>query len=166
MHNPKLSAALLFLLMFVTINRLEAHGSGFKLNLPDFDLGVGPSVAYVAGPEDGYSLNLDISCTYLIFTASSNLKMLQAGDMRVYGPQLEITAWIFVNLGGGAGYLWGTEEGAVFHLFFGVPFGHPKVFKGKSFFSFGYIEPYYRLNFFKGDLLHEAGIMLKVNTWR
>jgi hypothetical protein len=167
-----------FVLVWVLcwVDAAEAHG-GPNINLPDLDVGVGPSVAYVGGSRQGVSVNLDIALTHAfdwtalginpICSASLNLKYIGGDGTQLFGPQLELSTWILANIGGGVGYWVGSDSGVVTHVFVGVPV---EVSEGSWWLMKTlYLEPYYRLNFFRPRrdwlLLHEAGLMVKVTTF-
>jgi hypothetical protein len=146
----------------------SSYGNG--PNFPEHDLALGPSVAYVHGPSDGVSLNFDTAYTYFLFAASVNLKLnyYPGTGAYLYGPQAELSGWFLANYGLGGGYLWGDQQGPVFHLFFGVPFGDDFLPKSFEPFNSGYCEPYLRLNFFYPhglEFMFEGGLMFKVTTY-
>lgn len=154
---------LLMLIAFTVPDKLLATG-GPLVNFPVNDFGIGPSIAYVTG-DDSFAANLDISYSIFLFTASTNFKYISIEENRYYGPQFEFSVWLLLNLGGGAGYLWGDKEGRVYHFFAGLPVGDDSPFGWFSIDGSVYIEPFYRANFFRGDVYHEFGLMCKFNTF-
>lgn len=141
---------------------LASGGPSFDFPVNDF--GIGPSAAYVTG-DDSFAANIDLSYSIFLFTASTNFKYMSIEGNRYYGPQFEFTVWLLLNIGGGAGYLWGAEEGRVYHFFAGFPVGDDSPFGWFSIDGSVYVEPFYRANFFKGSVYHEFGIMCKFNTF-
>jgi hypothetical protein len=140
------------------------YGQQYNVDLPNKDIGTGPSVAYIySDHKKGYSINYDTSYTYKFFASSVNLKYMNIGGTKNYGFQTEFTFWFLANIGGGAGYLFGDKSAPIYHGFIGVPFGDDD-FKHGPFHSY-YIEPYYRLNYFNKKFIHEAGIMFKITTY-
>ncbi|MBW2699770.1 MAG: hypothetical protein JRF33_03035 [Deltaproteobacteria bacterium] len=137
-------------------------------NLPEDDWSIGPGIAYsnLEG-EHGFALNLDTAYTSFIFSASANLKLMRHENLTTFLPQLELSAWFLLNMGGGVGYSFGDLEGPVLHVFVGLPYGDDWLPTGP--FDAQFIEPYYRLNFIHtgGEWLfmHEVGLMLKVSTY-
>jgi hypothetical protein len=149
--------------------------SGYSPKFPDDDFAIGPSVAYVRGPGNGVSVNLDTSYTCWLFTGSLNLKYDRhpsTGTTR-FGPQAEFTFWFLANVGGGVGYLWGSENGIrasghVYHVFVGLPLGDDFLPKAMKPFKTGYIEPYMRVNFFYPhglQVIYEFGLLFKISTY-
>jgi hypothetical protein len=136
----------------------------YNIALPKNDIGTGPSIAYIySNHKKGYSINYDNSFTYKVFTPSINLKYMNIGGVKNYGFQSEFTFWFIINIGGGAGYLFGSKAAPVYHGFIGIPFGDDD-FKHGPFHSY-YIEPYYRINYFNKKFIHEIGIMSKITTF-
>ncbi|MBN2497229.1 MAG: hypothetical protein JXR96_21735 [Deltaproteobacteria bacterium] len=146
-----------------------AAGQVIHKEMPEHDFGLGPAVAYVRGEGHGFAVDIEGSYTYGFFTAALDFKLARDGDCDLYGPQLELSAWYFVNAGVGAGYLFGGQDGPLVHVFLGVPWGGDFLPDAMEPFSSLYLEPYYRLHFFfPGDgfrLLHEAGLMIKISTY-
>jgi hypothetical protein len=139
-------------------------------SMPSDDLAIGPSVAYLYGPEHGIGFNFDTAYTNSIFAASLNLKYdyFPERKLHLYGPQAEFTAWLLVTFGGGAGYLLGDEHGPVLHAFVGFPIGDDFLPKSLEPFQTGYIEPYVRTNFFFPhglEFCFEGGLMFKMTTY-
>jgi hypothetical protein len=167
----KLLSILLFLL---SINIFSNTGLGVSgIGGGDADLTIGPSLAIMNNSNAeklGKSFNFDIAMTWGLFTASSNFKLIDTNGVVDYGVQLELTFWFFVNIGGGVGYLFGDNENIVKHFFVGAPIPTFKRIKIKFLRGLGFndfvIEPYYRLNFFNDDKIHEFGLMFKVTTWK
>lgn len=162
-------STLLLVALLVAAPRL-ARASGFggfgKINLP-YGWAVGPSLAYVYADSSGLCMNVDLSYTATFFTASLNGKLLRENGRWLGGPQAELTGWLFVNLGGGVGYLAGNEHGPVYHVFAGVPIPLSAFRKrpAPTKLDWFYVEPYYRLNFFQPgglELIHEVGVFVKV----
>lgn len=139
------------------------------VEMPEHDFGLGPSAAYLHGDGHGFMLTLEGSYTYDFFTAALDFKFAGDGGGSLYGPQLELSIWHYVNIGAGAGYLFGSRQGPVAHLFFGLPLPGLHLPEGTAPFSTLYFEPYYRLHFFFPGggvrLLHESGVMVKINTY-
>jgi len=137
--------------------------------MPKHDIGLGPSLAYLHGEGHGIMLALEGSYTYDWFTAALDLAYARDEGGDLFGPRLELSVWHYVNLGAGAGYLFGSRRGPVAHLFFGFPLPGLHLPEGFAPFSTLYFEPCYRLSFFfpgSGfELLHEAGVMVKINTY-
>jgi hypothetical protein len=133
------------------------------------DVAVGPGIAWLAG--DGVALDVDVSLTYAIFSASVAPLFVRADGVEAFGARGELTAWFFANLGGGVGYLGGPWDTLSAHLFVGVPVGEElSDFLGDSWgpFNMGFFEPYYRVTFFPGtqaETLHELGMYFKLSTW-
>ncbi|MBN1498858.1 MAG: hypothetical protein JW982_01765 [Spirochaetes bacterium] len=151
---------IILLFMFSAIPVYSFHNK----QLPENDIGTGPSIAYVFTDNSrGYSINYDTAYTYGYCTASVNAKYLNMDDIENFGLQSEFTFWFFLNIGGGIGYLGGDTEGFIYHGFIGFPIGDDD-FKHGPFHSY-YIEPYYRLNYFNSEFIHEFGIMLKITTY-
>ena len=163
----------IFIFLFCVPAVLKANNFGFG-NIPQRDVAVGPSIAHVS--FDGGSamaVNADISWSYDIFSLSVNGKMVRGDDTSLWGVQLEGTIYLIANLGAGMGFLSGdgTTEPCV-HLFVGLPLGSSlrsisntlhEVFQPP--FKGGFIEPYYRLNWFNGKVFHEVGVFFKLTTW-
>ncbi len=146
----------------------QAHSSGAGNLGPMHDIGIGPSGAYLFDGAHGGAINIDVSYSIALFTASTNLKLIVVDDRILAGPQLELTFWLFANIGGGVGYLGGSENGPVYHLFVGVPMGDNWLPKWFEPFNGIYFEPFYRLNYFdpgEGRVMHEVGLMIKITTW-
>lgn len=160
-----LSVRLSVLTVLVFCYPFFSHAHGPNLDKKsDNDFGIGPSIAWISGPENGYSVNLDMSFTRFIFTPSINLKLVETESERKYGPQFEFTIWTLLNWGGGVGYLYGDDPGRVYHFFVGWPQFDPFFFEDKIYRSI-YFEPYYRLNYHHGEFYHEIGIMCKFSTY-
>jgi len=152
--------------MFVIFLSFKAYGHGpaMKISLPDKDIGTGPAISYLYCKGDkGYAVNYDTSISKSLFTASLNLKYININNTTHYGFQTEYTVWLYANIGGGAGYMFGKTRGPIFHGFIGCPFGNGGLKTG-PFNSF-YVEPYYRINYFKKEFIHEIGIMTKITTY-
>jgi len=143
----------------------RAHMSNYAIKFPSWDIGIGPGFARLADDEGAWAANLDLSLTHFIVTASVNLNYTRFDGDDMYGPRFELTVWAFLNLGGGAGFLRGGREGSVYHLFFGLPIGDDTPFSWLKVKGTVYVEPYYRVNFFHDEVLHEFGMMAKYNTF-
>lgn len=139
------------------------------------ETGIGPSIARITGGPDngeGYSINFDtayVSGTKFalrpndlpfILNYSLNLKYISIDDVDIFGPQFELCLYLLFNVGGGAGYMWGTRHGAAYHAFAGLPL--PLTWsKVTERIEAVYVEPYYRFNVIDGSVYHEIGMMLK-----
>jgi hypothetical protein len=137
--------------------------------------GFGPSISYCVTEKSkhkGYSANLDLSYSIWLFTPSINFKYLNLRNTSYYGAQFEACIFILLNVGGGAGYLWGGRPGPVYHIFIGAPFPLPLSDKdGKPYTAIDmsplhvfYFEPYLRINFIKKETVFEIGLLMKFNT--
>ncbi|MBU0554224.1 hypothetical protein KKF91_00500 [Myxococcota bacterium] len=154
-------------LLMTLLPSLALASGGWQIKLPDHDIGVGPSFAYIYAQAHASSWNLDISHSHDLFTSSLNLKQISVDDESYWGAQAEFTFWMMFNMGGGAGYLFnGEKSGPVGHIFAGFPFGD-NAFSGP--FRSLYVEPYTRINVFysEGDahLWPEIGLLVKVTTY-
>jgi len=128
-------------------------------DLPCHDIAAGPGIAYFRGNANGYAPTLDVAYSYEYFAASVNLGYVHEPGRTLYLLRSEFSYWMLANWGAGFGYAFGREHGPVAHLFAGFPFGDNHTF----------VEPYYRLNFLffdRFDLAHEAGLMLKLTTYK
>jgi len=116
---------LIILFILSSVNILSNTGLGVGgVSGGDADLTIGPSLAIMNNPDAeklGKSFNFDIAITWGLFTASSNFKLIDTNGVVDYGAQLEFTIWLFVNIGGGVGYLFGDNENIVTHFFIGAP---------------------------------------------
>ncbi len=131
-------------------------------------------MTFVHGTSDGYAFNLDSAYTTAhIFSISANLKVVRDEPRTLVAPELELTLWLLLNIGGGVGYYFGDEHGPVIHAFAGLPLPvptHGAEDLGWGPFKTLFFEPYYRASLFyrrsspNGELIPEAGIFIKVST--
>lgn len=134
------------------------------IQFPVWDIASGPSLAYLYSKKhgSGYSLNWDTSLTFILFSASCNLKLNKTDRFTQYGAQMEFSFWFMANFGGGLGYLAGDSKGMVYHLFIGAPIP-TSLDKGDP--SPDFIEPYYRLQWHQKEISHELGLYVKYSTF-
>ena len=153
-----------YIIILLLISFLLNGYSSPQERFPEHDISIGPSVAYVNSEnQHGLSSNFDIGYTYYLFTTSINFKQMKIENKNLYGAQAEFTIWAFLNFGGGYGYLYDQKYEWVSHFFIGLPVGGD-IFKIGPFKS-QYIEPYYRVNFYKNKKYHEFGILFKMTTF-
>ena len=119
----------------------RGHGQGDWISVPQGDFGIGPGFAYVYGKTHGYAVNLDLSYSWVLFTASLNGKLVQEESAVYGGVQAELTIWLLANLGGGVGYMVGDLEGPIYHWFVGLPIGDDWIPDWMNPFETVYIEP-------------------------
>jgi hypothetical protein len=151
-------------LFFCILSVFSMMAYGQYINYPKNDYGTGPSTAFInCKHKNGYSFNYDNSYTYGVFTSSINLKYINLDGNENIGFQSEFTLWFLANIGGGIGYLFGNKPAPIYHGFIGIPYGDDN-FKHSPFHSI-YIEPYYRINYFNKQSIHEIGIMVKITTY-
>lgn len=140
------------------------YANDFKVPFGQGDLSVGPSAAIVG--SDGFALNLDASLAFINLAGSLNGKLVQRNGQTLYGAQVEATVWLVANLGGGVGYLAGSEYGPVVDLFVGLPI--PGSVSNLDPFKASFVEPYYRYNLMYSDArwapFHEVGVFIKITT--
>ena len=159
------------LIFFITVPALLYAGRSQSISYPslaDHEISFGPSIAYVynSNSDSGYSINFDTSYSLFIFSASVNLKYINLENEDLWGCQFEFTIWLFCNVGGGFGFLYGHEREFVRHFFIGIPI--PVLYWGnynERILGGAFIEPYYRLNYFSNEIFHEFGVMFKFTTY-
>ena len=157
----------MFIPLWLLLAPAGAAGWGGDLS-PAHDFGIGPYFAYGYGSCHGGAAGLDVSYTWSVLSAAAELRYLHHGGDDLAGPAAGLCVYLLVNVCFEAGYLWGSERGPVYDLFFGVPFGDDLLPDSLLPFRSGYLEPYYRLNYLDiggGLTLHEFGLLVKITTW-
>jgi hypothetical protein len=172
--RPVAQSALLRLSVFLVClgyGALSHAHMGPNVKLPGSYFFVGPSVAWVGGDVEGVALNLDAAYSVSFFALSLNLKYLHGEQadgrpVRLFGPQLELSAWFFVTVGGGVGFVAGKgSSGLHLNTFVGVPI--PVEVQLKAIGSL-VVQPYYRANWVGNDwsTYHEVGLFVKITNYR
>ncbi len=153
---------IIFSLIF-TIDILSLEG--FK-DVNDF--GIGPSFGYM---NDNFVFNFDVSYTAKTFvTLSTNYKLFSNNSEWNSLIQMELSFWFFIEFGGGVGYQFKDNNQFMYDFFVGIPIPIVPIQYildqyEKYLFSYFYIVPYYKINIFGNEKLHEFGLYLKFSTY-
>jgi len=143
---------------------------------------VGPTFSYVNGKSSGWAAGLDLSYLFLFVeqpdprkgrqgsafpsSISLHLQAMNENDNLRYGAHLEAVFALGILIGGSGGYMFGSQEHGINWAFFtALPIPTTRSLSLGPLHSLVFL-PYYRLNWFAGRRIHEAGIQIKLSTWK
>jgi len=138
---------------------LGAAAAGMRAEA-DVPSGIGPSLSWNRGVVFGADASiLPVARPLPIWTSVGTFLRT---DRLACGAYLEAGAWVLLNLGAGASWGLGSQEGARAHAFAGFPLPIHGITSPKR--PGLYLEPFYRPSLpigGAGALRHEFGILLK-----
>lgn len=160
---------LIFLLFSLVIFPVSAKKRGFEP--PEGEVSVGPGIAFTWDKSPGIAVSADASWLVSLFAFSGTIKMNAKEDDLVFSGHVEVTAYFLATIGAGSGFIKGHNyQGFAWHGFIGMPvplnISRKTAAQYLGIFKNMFIEPYYRFTRFQGRFIHEAGVMVKVTTWK
>ena len=164
----KISAMLL--IFCFTLNTSAARA--MFIETPREGVCFGPSGGLVSGEGStagAFTFEFTYGFQVLSFwpcAASADFRYLEIDGSPAYGPAFELSAFMGPIVGVGAGRFYGDNPGTVRTIFVGVPIPASEKFQWRFYESaVVLVEPYYRLNFFRGGRFHEFGVYIKLGLW-